>query len=253
KPVLSFGVVPQQSATRLARLWTPLLQYLGAKSGVTLHFKTARDIPTFEKRLAQGDYDLAYMNPYHYTVFHRAPGYEALAKEKNKRIRGIIVVLVESTVQSIDALEGATLAFPAPAAFAASVLPRANFRHAGISITPRYVSSHDSVYRSVAKGLFPAGGGVMRTFMNIDEEVRNQLRILWRTEPYTPHAIAVHPRIPEPIRQALRKAMITLDQDPIGIPLLEALKFKGLEAAQDQEWNDVRALGIELLDELIHP
>ena len=50
-----FGVVPQQSATKLARTWVPFLRLLQEKTGIELRFATAPDIPTFEKRLAQGE------------------------------------------------------------------------------------------------------------------------------------------------------------------------------------------------------
>ena len=56
---LTFSVVPQQSASKLARLWSPILAYLSEQSGVKLQFTTAKDIPTFEKRLADGEYDFA--------------------------------------------------------------------------------------------------------------------------------------------------------------------------------------------------
>ena len=70
--------MPQQSATKLARTWVPLLRLIQERSGMALRFATAPDIPTFEQRLAAGEYDLAYMNPYHYTVFHESPGFFAL-------------------------------------------------------------------------------------------------------------------------------------------------------------------------------
>ncbi|MEO0444096.1 MAG: PhnD/SsuA/transferrin family substrate-binding protein, partial [Pseudomonadota bacterium] len=57
----SFGIVPQQSAKKLAQAWTPVLQYLSTKTGIKLQFKTAKNIPEFEKRLADGDYDFSYM------------------------------------------------------------------------------------------------------------------------------------------------------------------------------------------------
>ena len=107
---LSFGIVPQQNATKLARLWTPICKYLSKQTGYRFVFKTAKDIPTFEKRLATGEYDIAYMNPYHYTVFSIDPGYRAIAKETNKRIQGIIVVKKDSPYQSIVELAGKTLA-----------------------------------------------------------------------------------------------------------------------------------------------
>jgi phosphonate transport system substrate-binding protein len=144
QPELSVGIVPQQSATELARDWIPLLQEVAARSGIRLQFKTAPDIPTFEDRLKRGDYDLAYMNPYHYTVFSDAPGYRAFAKEKDRRLVGIIVVAKTSTVTNIKQLAGKTVAFPAPAAFAASILPRAEFSRTEVPIVAKFVTSHDS-------------------------------------------------------------------------------------------------------------
>lgn len=81
-PAYTFGIVPQQSATELTRAWTPVLNALQAKTGLTLRFATAPDIPTFEQRLVAGEYDFAYMNPYHYTVFHHRPGYAVFARKK---------------------------------------------------------------------------------------------------------------------------------------------------------------------------
>lgn len=242
------GIVPQQSATRLARLWVPVLKYLGEKSGLQLRFKTAPNIPTFEERLAAGEYDLAYMNPYHYTVFHRSPGYVAFAHAAGKQIKGIVVVRKDSDIQDLRALAGQKLAFPAPAAFAASVLPRAHFQSEGIDIEPTYVASHDSVYRSVAKGLFPAGGGVMRTFRNVDPEIHDQLRILWTTKGYTPHAFAANPSVTVGVVDRLQRAMLAMDENDEGRALLKIISIKGFTHAHDSEWDDVRGLNIQLLD-----
>ncbi len=250
---LTFAVVPQQSATKLARLWTPILNHLSARTGYRLSFKTAPDIPTFEQRLARGDYDMAYMNPYHYTVFNQSPGYVAFANEKDKHIRGIIVIRKDSGHKDLVEFAGQTLAFPSPGAFAASILPHAHFKKMSIPFTPNYVMSHDSVYRAVAKGLYPAGGGVIRTFRNMDSAVSDQLRILWTTPPYTPHAIAAHPRVPGDVVTKVQAAMTAMAEDPIGAGLLDRVKFKGIKPAEDGEWDDVRALDIDLLDSFIKP
>ena len=243
---LSIGIVPQQNATKLARLWTPICKYLSKQTGYRFVFKTAKDIPTFEKRLAAGEYDIAYMNPYHYTVFSIDPGYRAIAKETNKRIQGIIVVKKDSPYQSIAELSGKTLAFPAPAAFAASVLPRAYLKTKQIEISPRYVRSHDSVYLTVSKGLYPAGGGIQRTFNNMPESIRQQLRILWKTPGYTPHAFAVHPRLPAAVVRDTAGALIAMSTNEEGDNLLKNLNFNPIGSAKDEDWDDVRELGIAL-------
>jgi phosphonate transport system substrate-binding protein len=250
---VTFGLVPQQSASKLARLWGPVFAYLGRGAGLEIKFRTAPNIPEFERRVAAGAYDIAYMNPYHYTVFSRQPGYRAFAKAKHKRIKGILVVRKDSPLESPRELDGATLAFPAPAAFAASVLPRAYLKREGISFTPKYVSSHDSVYHTVAKGLYPAGGGVVRTFNSLDPDIRGQLRILWKTKGYTPHAFAAHPRVSADFVERLTQAMLAMDKDEEGRVLLKSLSTKGFESATDSDWDDVRALGVSLLGDLVKP
>jgi phosphonate transport system substrate-binding protein len=248
--VYSFGIVPQQSAGKLARLWGPLLAQLSEQTGDRIVFKTAPDIPTFERRLLAGEYDFAYMNPYHYTIFEQSNGYRALAKARDKKIKGIIVVRKDSPAQRITDLDGTTLAFPAPSAFAASILTRSNLRTAGVAFTPKYVSSHDSVYLTVARGLYPAGGGVMRTLNNVAPEIRNQLRVLWTSQGYTPHAIAAHPRVSQKAVDRLRQALIDLELDDKGKALLEGIHINGFTAATDSDWDDVRALGLKDLSGL---
>lgn len=242
--VLVFGIVPQQAASTLARLWSPVFEQLSQNANFQLRFATARDIPTFEKRLALGEYDVAYMNPYHYTVFHDSVGYQALVKQKDKKIKGIIVVRKDSPIQSLAELDDKKVAFPAPAAFAASVLPRANLKLEGIEAEIKYVGSHDSVYLAVAQNLVDAGGGVKRTFNTMDKSTSDQLRVLWVTPGYTPHAIAIHPRVPFAIVNELKRRLVALASSPEGHEVLNRLRFNSFEPALDSDWDDVRALGL---------
>lgn len=252
KPLL-FGVVPQQSASRLAEEWGPLLAEISQRSGVPLAFRTTPNIPDFEHKLGQGEYDLAYMNPYHYVVFKAGSGYRAFAKEADRKIKGIVVVRKESSYRSIKDLAGKSVAFPAPAAFAASILPQAEFGRQGVRVETKFVSSHDSVYRAVAVGLQEAGGGIMRTFEATDPQLRESLRILAETPEYTPHAFAAHPRVSTAAVARVLAAMQSLAGDERGRQLLKPLAFKGLTAARDAEWNDIRALDIRLLERYSRP
>lgn len=240
----TFAVVPQQSASALAKNWVPITQYLSQETGLDIQFATAPNIPEFERRLARGEYDLAYINPYHFVVYHGAPGYQALVKAKDKKIKGIMVVKKDAPYTSLQQLEGQELAFPAPAAFAASMLPRSHLEQADIDFSAKYVLSHDSVYRNVAKGFYAAGGGVMRTFNSVPESVREQLRILWTSPQYTPHAFVSHPDMATEINARLKEALLMMGETAQGQALLAAIKLKGLEPAKNQDWDDVRALNI---------
>ena len=246
--VLTFGVVPQQSASRLAEDWGPLLAEISKRSGVQLVFRTAASIPVFEERLGRGEYDLAYMNPYHYIVFNTAVGYRAFAMEQDRKIKGIVVVKKDSVYRTPADLAGKTVVFPSPAAFAASVLTQAEFGRLNIPIETKFVASHDSVYRAGTAGLQEAGGGIQRTLETTAPEIGKTLRVLFETPAYTPHAFAAHPRVaPEALAKVLA-AMTSLADDEAGRRLLATLAFKGIVAAGNRDWNDIRALDIRLLE-----
>ena len=240
----TFGIVPQTNGSKLSKLWSPILQYIESQSGLKLRFATSRNISTFEKRVQSGKYDFVYMNPYHYVQFNQQQGYQAFGKAKQKRLKGIIVVHKDSPYRNLNDLDDSEMAFPSHA-FAANLVPRAIMNQSNLSFSSKYVSSHDSVYRNIAKGRYPAGGGVMRTFKATSPEYRNNLRILWTSDGYTPHAFAAHPRVPKEIVGKLQKILLEMDSNPYGKKLLKKIRLKGIEKGTDQEWNDVRALNIE--------
>ncbi|WP_415889408.1 phosphate/phosphite/phosphonate ABC transporter substrate-binding protein [Neptuniibacter sp. SY11_33] len=247
--VFTFGVVPQQAGKELVRLWTPVLRIVGHEVGATLNFETAPNIPEFERRLARGEYDFAYMNPYHYTVFHDTPGYLVFARQEDKALRGLIVVRQDSPLVSLDELDGKDIAFPAPAAFAATVITQAHLDRRDINYTPLYVGSHDSVYRNVVSGLTHAGGGINRTLNTVSRDIREKLKVLWLSESYTPHAFAAHPRVPDKMVSLVQKALIGLKDIKRGREVLDQINFSGIVKAQDAEWDMVRELDISILND----
>lgn len=241
----AFGIGPTQSSTELAKRWTPIMQYLTEKSGVPLHFKTAKDIPTFQEQMRDGTYDFVYINPYHYLLYHKSSGYAAFAREKDGKLVGVLLVKKDGPIQDVSQLNEKTIAFPTANALAATWLPVHMLREKNITVTPQYVNSMDSVYRSVAKGLFPAGGGEMRTLGAIDPEVQNQLRILWTSEALPPFTFVVHPRVPKEVVAKVQKAMDQMHTNPQGLALLKANNFKGIEPAEDADYDAMRKMNIK--------
>ena len=103
----------------------------------------------------------------------------------------------------------------------------------------------DSVYRSVAKGLFPAGGGETRTLSTIDPEVRSQLKVLWTSESLPPFTFAAHKHVPKDVVAKVQKAMEGIENDPQGQALLKAINMKGFESADDTDYEVMRKMNIK--------
>ena len=84
----------------------------------------------------------------------------------------------------------------------------------------------------------------MRTLGTTDETIQQNLRVLWKSQGFTPHAIATHPDVSEEVRIALENAFLALSPDATHQALLHKMGFTQFESAQNSDWDDVRALGI---------
>lgn len=243
---LSFCIPPQQSPTELTKRWTPVLQHLSDKSGLTLQLKTAKDIPTYQQQVMEGQCEIAYMSPSSYVAANKARGFLAFAKEKDGKSSAMIVVRKEGTIKNLSQLNDQTMAFPSSTAFMATILPLKHLDEEKIAVKPQYVVSIDSVYRSVAKGLFVAGGGESRTYGALDPEIRAQLTLLWQSDELPPFPFFAHPRVAVEVVGKLQKAMIDMGQDAHSQILLKAVNIKALSKADDAEYNIVRKLNKSL-------
>ncbi|WP_019895759.1 phosphate/phosphite/phosphonate ABC transporter substrate-binding protein [Hydrogenovibrio halophilus] len=241
---LILGVVPQQSPLKLYQNWQPVAAHLSGVTGREVVFETEKSIAEFETQLAKGRYDMAYMNPYHYVVAHQQQGYLARFRREGD-IRGILVS-THSTFEPQKLLARPVL-FPSPNAFAATlVIKYEMLENFDLAIEAkglvRYVNSHDSVYKGVARGVGDYGGGVERTFRAFDaDEDKGKLQVVYRTAPYPSHPIAFHPRLTPATASQLTQAWQTLPQK-----VMDPLGFARLMPVEDDDYAPIRALRARL-------
>jgi len=221
----TFDVVPQLTAAKIYTTWSPLLQRVGQESGLCFELRVSPTIPEFEQKLLKGEPAFVYLNPYHAVLAYQKQKYQPLLADSEDLLTGILVVRADSPIKSLDELKGQNVAFPAPNAFAASLLIRAELEKKKINITPNFVKTHSNVYRSVIGKDTVAGGGVNNTLDNEAPEVRQQLRVLFETTAYTPHPVATHPSVPVAVRDRFLKAMLKLTQDEEGRKLLDGINL----------------------------
>jgi phosphonate transport system substrate-binding protein len=211
--VYAVSVVPQFPAVDIARTWTPILEQLGQQVGARFELKVARDIPSFEADVKAGLPDFAYMNPFHQVRAKRAQGYVPLVRD-TELLTGILVVRKDDPIRSTRQLEGQTLAFPAPNAFGASLLIRAQLDEVDrVRITPFYARTHTNAYRQTLAGKAAATGGLRATLEREPPEVQAGLRILFETPGAAPHPLSAHPRVPVAVQRAVQAAWFKLAQD----------------------------------------
>lgn len=236
---LTLGVVPQQSPLKLLKKWTQITSYLSKNTGVNVVFKTESSIPLFEKKLYAGEYDLAYMNPYHFIVAHHKKEYDARIRA-NKKIVGILLSKDKSMQISKENLKGKTFLYPAPNAFAATLLTKYELKDKfGLDIEKEakilYVNSHDSVYKGIERNIGDIGGGIIRTFNNYKKSDTQQLYIVYKTSAYPSHPIAFHPRVSEELKEKFIQAFLKMPED-----LKKLLSIKEFIQTQNEEYDVIQ-------------
>lgn len=244
--VIKMGVVPQFSAERVTSIWEPILKAVSDKTGIKLQLDASTDIPSFEKRFNAGDFDLAYMNPYHAIVANKEAGYEPILRDIGRTLYGILVVKKDSPLKTVEELAGKKVAFPAPNALGAALIPRAEFsRKYNIDIDEMYVSSHSSVYLNVVLGIAQAGGGVQKTLQQQNEEIRSQLRIINKTAEVPPHPIAAHPRVEPEIVEKITAAFLELGKTVDGREMLGEIPVKVIGKTELKDYDLLNEMGLE--------
>jgi len=228
--VYTFDVVPQLTAAKIYTTWSPLLQRVGQEAGLCFELRVSSTIPEFEQKLLKGEPEFVFLNPYHAVLAHQKKKYQPLLADSEDLLTGILVVRADSPIKSLDELKGQNISFPAPNSFAASLLIRAELAKRKIDTNPVFVKTHSNVYRSVIGKDAIAGGGVNNTLDNEAPEVRQQLRVLFETQAYTPHPVATHPSVAGAVRERFLKAMLKLTQDEEGRKLLDGINLSKPQA-----------------------
>lgn len=243
---LRFGVVPQFDARRIQQIWQPVLDSLEKQSGLHFELIGSPSIPEFEKQLLAGDFDLAYMNPYHLLKAYESQGYTPLVRDIGRTLFGIVVVRKDGPIEEVNDLDGKSVAFPAPNALGAALIPRSEFGEIyKINIKPVYVRSHSSVYLNVVTGQTDAGGGVQKTLQAQPENIRNALKIIYKTPQLAPHPVAAHPRLTSAIHEKVREAFLQMGNTPGDSVLLAKIPMKQAGQASIEDYAPLKIMGLD--------
>ena len=245
-PVYKVGVVPQWGSERLFEIWQPLVTYLSDQTGLNLKLEPTFSIPNFEKGFSDGEYDFAYMNPYHFVCAQRDEGYMPLVRDYKRQLTGILVAANDSDIKSIEQLEGQRVDFPSPNALGASLYMRTLLaRNFNVECVPKFVQTHESVYLNVISGKAAAGGGVRRTLEAQIPELQERLRVIYETPGVAPHPLAYHPRVPEEVAAKVKAAIIEMANTEEGRTLLAGIPMTKPGTATDEDYQPLVDLKLE--------
>ncbi|MGM0595019.1 MAG: phosphate/phosphite/phosphonate ABC transporter substrate-binding protein [Pseudomonadota bacterium] len=242
------GVHPLHNPVRLHELFQPLMQLLNEQvEGVEFVVEASRNYATYNEKLAEERFDFAIPNPYQ-TVKALRYGYHVIGKmADDDRFRGIILVRRDSGIDSVEALQDKRIAFPAPTALAATMLPQRYLQQQGLlpgaEYEPVYVGSQESSIMNVYLGNVAAAATWPPPWQALSSErpeLERELKVFRVTEPLPNNSVMAHERVPAAHRYAVAQVLFSLHQRPRGKQLLERMAITGFGPADNDTYQPVR-------------
>jgi phosphonate transport system substrate-binding protein len=242
----AFGVLNQRSLQATAAYWNPILNYVSVRSGVPLELHIGRTANETTDRVVAGKLDFAFTN-HLFTPKRDQLGWRVLARQDTPGIRGQVVVLDQSPVNTLQALADKPVAFANPYAFVGYYVPMEALLRAGVKVVPVFAGNQEAAMGQLMSGEVAAAG--VNHQMMADFAARRGLkyRILSESEPYFDLAVMASPRVSAADSEKVRLAFVNMVRDPEGQRVLQGaaqslglLQVRGFVAADDRDYNNYR-------------
>jgi phosphate/phosphite/phosphonate ABC transporter binding protein len=223
----------------------PLAQLLSEYLHCTVEVVLAKDFQDYEKRLKNGQFDIAFSNPTHYAKTSDANEVIAIqTKGRESRLRGLIIVRADSNISSAQDLIGRPVAIVSWESTAGYLSQKVFLEAQGIQpathlkLQEAYDNKQENVILSVYHGDVDAGFINEDALHIVDAYIPSQqIRIIERTSWLPNWAISLKRTLPVMVKTRIQQAILGMKS---GDPTLQALKVDGFVSATDADYDVVR-------------
>ena len=228
-PVVKYGVIPVETQTSTTKTMDAFLHHAEKATGVKWELYTATDYSGVMNALIAGQINLAWLSGFSYcqTNMDSKGGVEPLvaASEPDGSMGyfAVIVVKTESPYKSFEDLKGKVVARTDPLSGSGYLIPTAAFRAMGKPVDEYFKSplsgGHPQSVLGVLKGTYDAAFtwtskndniGNLRAMMNQGLLKREQIRVIWTSDPLPSPPVVIRKDVPPEMRADLERLFVRL-------------------------------------------
>ena len=223
-PVVKYGVIPVETQTSTTKTMDGFLHHAERQTGVKWELYQATDYSGVMNALIAGQIHLAWLSGFSYcqTYTDSKGGVEPLvaaaAIDGTMGYNAIIVVKTDSPYKTIDDLKGKIVARTDPLSGSGYLIPTAAFRSMGKPVDEYFKSplsgGHVQSVLGVLKGTYDAaftwtskndGFGNLRQMMNKGLLKREDIRVIWTSDPLPSPPVVIRKDVPADMRADMLK------------------------------------------------
>lgn len=238
------GVFPYLSPRELETVYAPVAENFSLAIGHPMNFMTSSSYQVFMDNLDKELYDVVFVQPFDYVAIADKYGYVPLAT-RNKPLPAILVVGPDSKIESIADLRGKTVALP-PSVAAISYLIKNYLEENGLrpgrDVKIDHHRSHASCMKNVVLKVVDACGTAPPALRFFQAKMKTTLKVIVKTKGIPNSIFAVHPRVPELLRQKIIEQIASWPMTDTGKKILTGTKVERFVVAKDSDYDIVRTL-----------
>jgi len=242
------GIHPLHNPQRLFEVYGPIVDYIDARiPEAEFRLEASRNYEEFDRKLDAGRFAFAMPNPYQ-TVRALRQGYHVVGKMgDDDDFRGLILVRRDGGIRDIADLKGKAVAYPAPTALAATMLPQYFLHRHGLDVNRdidnRYVGSQESAILNVLRGHVAAGATwpvPWKSFVAEHPQQARQLEVKWTTESLPNNGWVARQDIPPQLVERFCALLFSLQDSAQGREMLARIPVSRFEPASDATYAPVQ-------------
>lgn len=233
-PVLRFGAIPDQAPARVEQQHRAVIERVCEAAKLSCQWVPSSSYEELVDRFGRSEIDVAYFGAVTFAqALHRHAAAPLVMRDVDFRFSSVVLVRKDHPAQSLEQLRGSSFGFGNRSSTSGHYMLRQRLGDAHIVPEDHFASvvytgNHDATLRAVADGRIDAGGVNASVFVQrlVDgDPAAAQLRVLWRSRPYTDYAWAARAGLSPALRARLADAFLDLD---LGAPRdAEALSREG--------------------------
>lgn len=242
KPLV-LGVFPHLTAKQIIENYRPLVSALEKQLDRRVTVYSAPNLRKFVEHTQRGEYDILLTPPHLAWLASQDAGYRPLLKYIEP-VHGLLVVRLDSSFTSPDALRGRTIA-TADAIAVAGLAIEAQLAERGLRLGIDYRTmesgTHSSTVMQVINKRADAAMIGQHAYQLMADDLRKQLRILIKTPPLSSLMYLTHPRLGDRDVKRVRQALLDFAVSPEGRAFMQRGKYGGVIDADENELHAFRS------------
>lgn len=254
---LNLVYIPQENPEKLIGDITEISSYLEGELGIPVEGFVALDHAAAVEALGNCSADVSFMGGLPYVMAHELVGAEVILGEVyrgNEIYYGRIFVPADSDIETIEDLEGRSIAFADPISESGYLYPLDIFVQAGLldaEDDPQeffssvyFAGGYQQAVEAVINGFVDAAGANQYVTLSLQPQQLEEIRWIAESNPIPSHNVIVRQGLDEDLVEDFTEAMLQLNKPEFQYLLQYVFSPDGYVRVSDDAYDGVREIAV---------